>query len=86
MGSQINKEIGLDLCPAEYGTKAILLITLPQGTFTNITPRLVLMARNFIFHQSDPDKLISASFLLFFPSFLSLLDSVVTKTGTDKMR
>lgn len=44
MGSQINKEIGLGLCPPERSIKAILLITLPQETFTNITPRLVLMA------------------------------------------
>lgn len=44
MGSQIHKEIGLDLCPSECGTKAILLITLPRGLFTSITIRLVLMA------------------------------------------
>lgn len=44
MGSQINREIGLDLCPPKCSIKAILLITLPRETFTNITPRLVLMA------------------------------------------
>lgn len=31
------------LCPPECGIEAILIITLPQGTFINITPRLVLM-------------------------------------------
>ena len=38
---------------------------------------------NFIFQQSDPDKLISASFLY---GKKNPFNSAVTKTETDKMR
>lgn len=44
MASQINKEIGLGLCPPERTIKAVLIIILPRGTLAGITPRSLLMA------------------------------------------